>query len=69
MANFDERLKELREEKRLTQRELSIKTNITERTISRWENGGSIPDIEHVKILCAFFGCTSDYIIGIKDDE
>ena len=38
------------------------------RTIGRWENGDSIPNIHFIKILCAFFGCSADYLIGIKDD-
>ena len=35
-------LKELRNEKNLTQEQLSEQFNVTRRTVSRWETGGSL---------------------------
>lgn len=35
-------LKELRKEKELTQEQLAEKFNVSRRTVSRWENGGSL---------------------------
>ncbi len=35
-------LKELRKEKNLTQEQLAEKLNISGRTVSRWETGGSL---------------------------
>ena len=40
------RLKELRQEKGINQKELAIKIETTQRNISNWENGNSEPDIQ-----------------------
>ena len=38
-------LKELRLEKRLTQEQLAEQLNVSNRSISRWETGNTLPDI------------------------
>lgn len=42
----------LRKEKGLTQKELAEKLNITDKAISKWENGKSLPDILTIPNLC-----------------
>ncbi len=39
-------LKELRKEKGLTQEQRAVKFNVSNRTISRWENGNNMPDLD-----------------------
>lgn len=41
-----------RKEKNITQSELAEKLNITNRTVSRWENGKNMPDYSILKDLC-----------------
>lgn len=67
MRKFSERLKEIREEKRLSQSELARQTGISNASISRWENG--IADIasDYLVILCKFFGVTADYMLGLEE--
>ena len=67
MSKFSERLKELREENNLTQYELSKKINISTACINRWEKNLRVPNIDSIIILCKFFGCSSDYLIGLED--
>lgn len=67
MSAFAERLKELREEKNLSQYELSKLIGISAACISRWEKDLRIPSIDSIIILCKFFGCTSDYLIGLEN--
>ena len=43
---------ELRKEKKYTQKELADKLNITDRAISKWENGRGLPDLSLIKPLC-----------------
>lgn len=43
---------ELRKEKNMTQVELSNKLGITDRAISKWENGRGMPDLSFLKPLC-----------------
>ena len=69
MITFGERLKELRLEKNLTQRELVIKLNgkITQPAITLWETGKRVPNLDAVIILAQFFGVSLDYIAGLED--
>lgn len=43
---FSENLKAMRKAKGYTQEELAIKLNVTRQTISKWEKGLSVPDVD-----------------------
>ena len=43
---------ELRKNKHLTQEDLAQKLGVSNRTISRWENGNNMPDLSLLKLLC-----------------
>ena len=58
------KIKELRLEKGLSQRELATKTGIKQANISRWEAGIVIPNVLDVWVLAEFFDCSIDYIVG-----
>lgn len=49
-------LKELRTEKGLTQMQLAEKLNTTNRSVSRWETGSTLPDISVLIELADFYG-------------
>lgn len=61
------RLKELRLERGLSQRELAAKVNIKQANISRWESGLVVPNVNDVWTLADFFDVSIDYLIGRKD--
>lgn len=65
---FTERLKELRTEKRLTQRELANFLGLSANCVCEWEKGRSEPSIESLKRLAACLECTTDYLLGFSDD-
>ena len=69
MEKFSKRLKELREEHKLTQRELVIKLKfaITQPSIAMWESGKRIPSLEAATILAHFFNVRLDYLAGLVD--
>ncbi len=67
MTIFDIRLKELREEKGLTQTELSKKTSIKQQNISRWEKGDNSPNVDDIVKLADFFQVSTDYLLGRED--
>lgn len=48
-------LKELRKKKNLTQEQLAEKFNLSNRTISRWENGINMPDLSALIELADFY--------------
>ena len=64
MMGFKERLKELRNEKSISQQELGALVNVTKMAISHWEKGHSEPSISQLILLAEFFQVTVDYLIG-----
>ncbi|MBL4932292.1 helix-turn-helix domain-containing protein [Clostridium paridis] len=63
------RLKELRLRNNLTQEELGKLLNVQKAAISKYENGVVDLTEETIKKLTEIFNVTSDYIIGISNDE
>lgn len=61
------RLKQIREEKGLSQNELAKKINMTQQRISSYEKGIREPDIETLKILADFFNVSIDYLLDKTD--
>ncbi|MDD3069175.1 MAG: helix-turn-helix transcriptional regulator, partial [Bacilli bacterium] len=57
-----ENLASLRKEAKLTQLELAEKFNYSDKAVSKWEKGDTIPDIETLYNLCQFYGVTIDYL-------
>jgi len=62
-------LKKARESKKLSQENLALLIGRTKPTISRYENGQRDPSIEDLKKLCIALDKSSDYLIGLIDDE
>ena len=65
---------ECRKKKKLTQMELSEKLNITDRAVSKWENGRAMPDSSIMLELCNLLGITvnellSGEVIEMKEYE
>lgn len=58
------KLKDLREEAGMTQKQLAEKIGNSQRNISNWESGNSQPDLETVVRLADLFGVTTDELLG-----
>ena len=54
----------LRKEKKFTQKELADKLNVTDRVVSHWENGRSIPDVSLYKPICEMFDITVNELLS-----
>ena len=67
MVKFTIKLKELRTEKNLSQKELAELLNVSQRSISNWENGEREPNFEMLVAIAQFFEVTTDYLLGISD--
>lgn len=65
--NFGERIRNLREDRDLTQSELGAQVNMTQRKISYIERGKYEPSIDDIVSLCKFFNVSSDYLLGLND--
>lgn len=63
-----------RKEKRLTQSELAEKLDVTDRAVSKWENGNCIPDASNIQELCKILNITindlfSGCVVDMRNNE
>ncbi len=64
MANFGEILSELRQDHRLSQKELAEILHLSVSTISNYETGRHLPDLDTVLEIAEFFSVSADYLLG-----
>ena len=66
-VNFGEKIKELRQQNALSQRQLAEKLDVTQRTVRGWELEGRIPKQACIyESIAALFGCPVDYLLTIE---
>lgn len=58
------RIKKLRQQKHVTQRQLAKILCVSSQAISKWENGKNMPDICALPKLASLFGVTIDELLG-----
>lgn len=64
---FGQRLKELRLDKNMSQRELGKIFNVCNQTISFWETGSREPDLDMLVEIANFFEVSIDSLLGFED--
>ena len=62
------RLKELREERHLTQNDIAKEIKTSQTNIGRWEKELNEPAASFLIRLADFFQCSIDYLLGREDD-
>ena len=61
---------ECRKDKKITQVELADKLGVTDKSVSKWENGKCLPDVSLYKDLCNILGITlNEFFSGEKIKE
>ena len=60
---FGDNLSKSRKKAGLSQEELAEKMGITRQTISKWETGASVPDVEELQRLCAALSASAEELI------
>ena len=68
MKKFNERLRELREDNNLTQKKLSEKLMIDQRSLSFYEIGKYEPNLETLKNISIYFNTSTDYLLGLTNE-
>ncbi len=63
---MENRIRELREESKMTQVRLSIELEISQETVSAYERNIHYPSIELLMKMVKLFHASSDYILGIS---
>lgn len=66
-AEFSETLKRIRNEKNLTQKQLADMISVSDRTISKWEQGRSVPDLITIQNLCKKLEISLSSIVNNKE--
>ena len=66
MINFGLRLRNLRTQRNLTQKQLANLLHIQDSIISAYENGARYPSLDVLISLTAVFHVTADYLLGIE---
>ena len=64
---FPEKIKDLREEKGISQEKLADELGISHGIISFWENGKREPKLSNLILLAQYFGVSIDYLAGLED--
>ena len=64
-----ENIKSLRKSKGLSQEELSVKLNVVRQTVSKWEQGLSVPDAEMLISISEVFETPVSEILGENIEE
>lgn len=59
-----ERLKKLRTNKEMSQRNLAGVLGVSQQTIGSWEVGRTSPDPEMINRIASFFNVSTDYLLG-----
>ena len=63
-----QKIKKLRTEKGLTQKDLADDIHVTFQTVSKWENDENEPDVSTIRELAKLFGCTLDYLLSEEEE-
>lgn len=61
---FGKTLRELRQNKNITQSRLAELLGVTAQSVSKWENDVGFPDILLLAPLADILGVTTDYLLG-----
>lgn len=64
---FSERLKILRSQAGMSQKELAERLFVSQQSVAKWETDKSTPNPEMVARIAEVFGVPSDYLLGISD--
>lgn len=64
---FNERFKEIREDKDLNQTQMGKILNMSQKKISRLENNDTNPTPEEIVLICKTFKISADYLLGLTN--
>lgn len=68
MKTYADRIRELREDNDLKQKDIAALLNTTQQVYSRYEKGENEIPVRHIITLSRFYKVSCDYILGETDD-
>lgn len=66
MKAYYEIIRELREDRDLSQQQIADVLGTTQQVYSRYEKGINEMPIRHIITLCKYYGVSADYVLGLK---
>jgi len=69
VKTYVERIRDLREDNDLLQKDVAKILNTTQQVYSRYENGTTEMPIRHIVTLARFYKVSADYILGLSDKK
>ena len=63
-----EKITELRKKQGWSQEELAQKLDISRQSVSKWESGGAMPDLDKIIKLSSIFGVSTDYLLKGEEE-
>lgn len=68
MVKYNQRIRDLREDNELYQKDIARILGTTQSYYAQYENGKRPLPIEHLITLCQFYKVSADYILGLSND-
>ena len=67
MQIIAERIKEIRTENKLSQKDFGKLLAVSQDTVSLWEKSKSLPSVEYIVEICRHFRVSADFLLGLSD--
>lgn len=67
MTKFPERLRQLREERGVSQAAVSKEMGVSRYAVYSYEKGKTEPTLDGLVVLANYFDVTADYLLGLTD--
>ena len=69
MLAYIKRIRDLREDHDLTQREVAAVLGTSQTMYARYERGANELPLRHLMTLATYYNVSTDYLLGVTDDE
>ncbi len=67
--NIGNNIRDLRKSVDMTQEQLALRLGVSYQSVSRWENGGTYPDLELIPAIADIFSASVDTLLGISQKQ
>jgi len=68
-CKISKKMVELRTSKGVTQEDVAQNLSISNKTVSKWETGASMPDLPMVVELAKYYGVSTDTLLGLSEEK
>ena len=68
-TSYLKRMRDLREDRDLLQREVAEVLGTSQTMYARYEGGANELPVHHLITLCRFYGVSADYFLGLSDKK